>query len=95
MKYRLIKGMLSKRDISMYNRENEDIGLRVTGDILEVDYTDGDCPGLCVRRPVYVGGDTTPALYVRDLGEFYEVRTPTRLLTVSKKDVEIIERAPL
>ena len=95
MKYRLIKGVLSKKDISIYNRENEDIGLSATGDILEVDNNNnGEWSGLCVRYVVYVGGDDTPALYVRDIGEFYEVRTPTSLLTVSKKEVDVIERTP-
>ena len=95
MKYRLIKGALSKIDISSFNRGATRFGLSATDDVLEVDYSEGENNGLCIRYVVFVGGSFTPQHYVRDVGEFYKVCTPTKLYTVIKKDVEVVERAPL
>lgn len=95
MKYLLIKGMLSKVDMSSFNCGAARFGLSATCDVLEVYYSEGENKGLCIRYVVFVGGSFTPKNYVRDVGEFYKICTNTKLYTVSKKDVEIIERAPL
>ena len=95
MKYRLIKGALSKIDLAYFNCGAARFGLSATDDVLEVDYSEGENNGLCIRYVVFVGGSFTPKNYVRDVGEFYKICTHTKLYTVSKKDVDIIERAPL
>lgn len=95
MKYRLIKGALSKIDMYSFNSVAARFGLRATDDVLEVDYSEGENNGLCIRYVVFVGGSFTPQHYVRDVGEFYKVCTSSKLYTVNKKDVEVIERAPL
>lgn len=94
MKYRLIKGVLSKIDICSFNRGVARFGLSATDDVLEVDYSEGENNGLCIRYVVFVGGSFTPQHYVRDIGEFYKICTASKVYTVSKKDVEIIERGP-
>lgn len=95
MKYRLVKGMLSNIDMTSFNRGVAHFGLSATDDVLEVDYSEGENNGLCIRYVVFVGGSFTPQNYVRDVGEFYEIYTFSKLYTVSKKEVDIIERAPL
>lgn len=93
MKYRLIRDVLNKSDVAFYNRAAT--GLKATQDVLEVDYSENEQQGLCIRYVVYVGGAHTLPHMVRDLGEYYEVATSFKPHRVDKKDVEIIERAPL
>lgn len=77
MKYRLIKGVLSKIDICSFNRGVARFGLSATDDVLEVDYSEGENNGLCIRYVVFVGGSFTPQHYVRDIGNFIRfVRLP-------------------
>lgn len=92
MKYRLIKGVLNYSDVAFYERAAK--GLKVTPDVLEVDYSENGQQGLCIRYVVYVGGTHTSPNAVRDLGECYEVGTCFSFYRVDKKDVEILERAP-
>lgn len=94
MRYRLFKDVLHKKAIYFYNRENEGLGLRVTGDVLEVNYNEREECGLRIRYIVFTGGQFTKADSVRDLGDCYEVVTRWGCYKVAKKDVEIIERAP-
>lgn len=94
MKYRLIRNVLNKSDVAFYNRTGK--GLKATQDVLEVDYSENGQQGLCIRYVVYVGDPhTLPSQFVRDLGEYYEVVTNYSVDRVAKKDVDIIERAPL
>lgn len=93
MKYRLIRNVLNKSDVDFYTRAG--MGLKATPDVLEVDYSENEQQGLCIRYVVYVGGTHTPPHVVRDLGEYYEVATSFKPHRVDKKDVEVLERAPL
>lgn len=93
MKYRLIKGVLNQADVDFYTRAG--MGYKATPDVLEVDYSENGQQGLCIRYVVYVGGTHTRSHMVRDLGEYYEVATDWHAHKVDKKDVEVLERAPL
>lgn len=93
MKYRLIRNVLNKSDVDFYSRGG--MGFKATPDVLEIDYSENEQQGLCIRYVVYVGGAHTLPHMLRDLGEYYEVATSFKLHRVDKKDVDIIERPPL
>lgn len=92
MKYRLIRNVLNKSDVDFYSSGG--MGFKATPDVLEIDYSENEQQGLCIRHVVYVGGAHTLPHMVRDLGEYYEVATSFKVHRVDKKDVEIIERSP-
>ena len=94
MKYRLKKGKLNDEQISEFNKTREHLGLKATGDVLEVDYSEGGKPGPFTRYVVYIGGTYTPPGYVRDVGDAYDVKIFGKRGKISKNRVKVLERAP-